>query len=45
MGNLSIYFIWWNIKCTYNNNKFKMSSPNWNDKLDLPDGSNSLSDI
>ena len=43
--NLSIYYTWKNIKFTYNNNKFKISAPTWNDEFDLPDGSNSISDI
>ena len=45
MINLSIYFTWKNIKCAYNNNKFKISAPTWNDEFDLPDGSDSISDI
>ena len=28
-----------------NNNKFKISAPNWNDTFDLPDGFYSISDI
>ena len=43
--NLSIYYIWKNIKSSYNNNKFKISAPTWNDKFELPDGSYSVSDI
>ena len=43
--NLSIYFTWKNIKSEYNNNKFKISAPTWNDTFDLPDGSYSISDI
>ena len=43
--NLSIYYIWENIKSAYNNNKFKISGPTWNDEFDLPDGSYSISDI
>ena len=43
--NLSIYYTWKNIKSAYNNNKFKISAPTWNDKFDLPDGSYSISDI
>ena len=43
--NLSIYYTWRNIKSTYNNNKFKISAPTWNDTFDLPDGSYSISDI
>ena len=34
-----------NIKFAYNNNKLKISVPSWNDEFDLPDGSNSISDI
>ena len=43
--NLSIYYTWKNIKTEYNNNKFKISAPTWNDTFDLPDGSYSISDI
>ena len=42
--NLSIYYTWKNIKKSYNNNKFKISVPTWNEKLELPDGSYFLSD-
>ena len=28
-----------NIKSSYNNHKFKISAPTWNDKFELPDGS------
>ena len=45
LANLSIYYTWKNIKTEYNNNKFKISAPTWNDTFDLPDGSNSISDI
>ena len=45
LGNLSIYYTWKNIKSTYNNNKFKISAPTWNDTFDLPNGSYSISDI
>ena len=44
LSNLSIYYTWKNIKSSYNN-KFKISAPTWNDKLELPDGSYSASDI
>ena len=27
LSNLSIYYIWKNIKSSYNNNKFKISAP------------------
>ena len=30
---------------SYNNNKFKISAPTWNDKSELLDGSYSISDI
>ena len=43
--NLSIYCTWKNIKSTYNNNKFEISSPTWNDEFKLPDGSYSVPDI
>ena len=45
LSNLSIYYIWRNIKSSYNNNKFKISAPTWNDEFKLPDGSYSVSDI
>ena len=45
LSNLSIYFTWRNIKPSYNNNKFKISAPTWNDEFELPDGSYSVSDI
>ena len=45
LANLSIYYTWKNIKSEYNNNKFKISTPTWNDKFDLPDGSYSVFDI
>ena len=45
LANLSIYYTWKNIKSAYNNNKFKISAPTWNDEFDLPDGSYSISDI
>ena len=34
-----------NIRRSHNNNKFKISAPAWNDEFELPDGSNSTSDI
>ena len=45
LSNLSIYYTWRNIKSSYNNNKFKISAPRWNDEFELPDGSYSVSDI
>ena len=37
LSNLSIYYTWENINSSYNNNKFKISAPPWNDKFELPD--------
>ena len=45
LTNLSIYYTWKNIKTKYNNNKFKISAPTWNETFDLPDGSYSIDDI
>ena len=45
MVNLTIYYKSKTIKPVYNNNKFKISVPAWNDALDLSDGSYSVSDI
>ena len=42
---LSIYCTWKNIKSSYNNNKFKISAPTWNDKFDLSSRFYSVSDI
>ena len=45
LSNLSIYYPWKNIKSSYNNNKFKISTPTWHDEFELPDGSYSVSNI
>ena len=45
LANLSIYLTWKNIKSEYNNNKFEISAPTWNETFDLPDCSYSISDI
>ena len=45
LSNLSIYYTWKNKKSSYNNNKFKISAPTWNDKFELPGGWYSVSDI
>ena len=45
LSNLCIYYTWKNIKRSYNNNKFNISTPTWNDKFELPDRSYSVSDI
>ena len=45
LSNLSIYYMWKNIKSSSNNNKFKISAPTWSEEFKLPDGSYSVSDI
>ena len=45
LASLSIHYKWKNINSEYNNNKFKISAPAWNDTFDLPDGSYSIADI
>ena len=45
LSNLRIYYTWKNIKSSYNNNKFKISAPTWDEEFKLPDGSYSISDI
>ena len=44
-GNLSIYYTWKNVKSTYNNNKFNILAPTWNETFDLPDGLYNISEI
>ena len=43
--NLSIYYTWKKIESSYNNNKFTVSAPIWNDKFELHDGSYSSSEF
>ena len=45
LSNVSMYYTWNNIKSSYNNNKFQISTPTWNEEFTLPDGSYSVSDI
>ena len=45
LANFSIYYTRKNITSEYNNNKFKISAPTWNDTFDLPDGSYSIAGI
>ena len=40
-----IYYTWKNIKKSCKNNKFKISTPTWNEEFELPDVSHSISDI
>ena len=44
LSNLSINYMWKNIKSSYNNNKFKISAPTCSEEFELPDGSYSISD-
>ena len=43
--NLSIYYTWKNIKSEFNNNKFEIFAPTWNETFEIPDGSYSVADI
>ena len=45
LANLSIYYTWQNVKSLFNNNKFKIISPTWDEVFDLPNGSYNISDI
>ena len=45
LANLSFYYTWKNISSEYNNNKFNISTPRWNDTFDLPFGSSVIADI
>ena len=45
LANLSIYYTRKKNKSEYSNNKFKISTPTWNDEFNLPDGSYSVSDV
>ena len=37
-----MYYTWKKFKSSYNNNKFKISAPTWNNTFDVPDGSYSI---
>ena len=45
LQNLSIYYVWKNIRQQYENNNLKIIAPRWNDEFELPDGCFSVSDI
>ena len=45
LSNLGIYYTWKNTKSAYNNNRFKISAPTWDDEFEFPEGSDSVSDI
>ena len=42
LSNISIYYTWKNVKSSYNNNKFKISAPTWNEEFELLYGSYSI---
>ena len=39
LSNLSVYYTWRNIKSPYNNNKFNIFAPTWNNEFKLADES------
>ena len=45
LANLSIYFVWKNVKSEYKNNKFKITAPTWSEKFNISDGSYAVTDI
>ena len=45
LSNLGIYYTWKNIKMSYENIKLKILALMWNEKIELPDGLHSISDI
>ena len=45
LANLNIYYTWKNIKSAYNNIKFKVFAPTWNDEFNFPEESYSIADI
>ena len=45
LSNLSMYYTWKNIIKSYNNNKFKIPAPSWNDIFEFRDDSYFVSDI
>ena len=45
LQKLSIYYTWKNVRKKYKNNNLKIIAPTWNDELEFPDGSYSVSDI
>ena len=38
LSNFRVYYTWKNIRKSYKNNKFKISTPTWNGTFELPDG-------
>ena len=42
---MSIYYTWQNVKEEYENNKFKLIGPTWDETFDLSDGNYTIADI
>ena len=40
-----MYYTWKDVEKSYKNTKYKISATAWNEELELPDGSYSVSDI
>ena len=45
LSNLSMCYTWKDIEKSYKSNKCKILAPTWNYQFELPDGSQSISDI
>ena len=45
LQNLSIFYMWKNIRKQHKNNKLKVIAPTWTDEFELPGGSYYVSDI
>ena len=45
LSTLSMRYIWENMRMSYKNKKFKISAPTRNEKFELPEGSNPVSEI
>ena len=45
LADLSIYYIWKNVKSEYKNNKFKLSGATWDQTFNLLDGRYTVTDI
>ena len=43
--NTSVYYTWKNVKEEYNNNKFKITAPTWDETFSLPNGSYTIAAI
>ena len=45
LSNLSVYYTWKNIRNSYKNNEFRISTPTQTEEFELSDGSCFVSDI